>query len=447
MFNKFARFWTTFFGSVIKKMYERFFPPPEKRLEQPWRDVLRINMLAIFVNKLNNLVNSEATFEVVSDSAQTDRLKELCKDVESKRFQIADNMLADGDYFIFPATNRNGQIIHSYLTQSQVRILDTDSDEIREAYGIIDWFKDDRSRVFYLVRHHILDDAGTLTISYDAYDESGKTVEVEKWADVINQAYLITNANHIGFGRYKSPTSDRGLSPIYGVPLNFGCAEIEKDIFEDYKLLRKEFKNAASKMFVDETIAKTVTDDKGKTEYEVTDNVYTYRPRAGQSGNFVDIYNPTIRSSEHFEKIEADYAAYEQQVGTSRGILTKNETANATATEVKRANADTISLMGRIRTAIDAGNKMTLEADAVFLNIASDLWTYSSDWYDPFEDAGEQWQRLIEGKANGAVETSDITKWLFPQLTAEEVEEKLERIGTSIQNDTETAIDRILAGR
>lgn len=448
MFKKFGQFWVAFFGSVIKKAYNKFFPPKDKGEGQPWRDTSQVNFVAIFVNKLNNLANTEATYEVESDSTQADKLKELCKHIEANRFEVTDNMLADGDYYIFPATNNKGELVHSYLAQGQVCILETDGDEIRDAYGIIQTYEDDRSRVYFLVRHHQLDDSGTLTISYQAYNEIGESVELDMWANVNGNTYTFTNANHIGFGRYKSPVSSRGKEPVYGVPLNYGCADIEKKIFDDLQSLRKELKNAESKLIVDEAIAKETTNEDGRREYTLGENVYTFRPRAGQTGQFIDIYSPQIRTTEHFAVLEADYAMYEQQIGTSRGILTKPEVNyQERVAAIKRANSDTLALIDRIRTAIDKGNKMTLEADAVFLNIAPDLWSYSSDWYDPFEDAAEQWERLKDGKANGAVETADLTKWLFPKLTQKEVEEKLERINSAETTATEDAIDRILAGR
>jgi len=154
-----------------------------------------------------------------------------------------------------------------------------------------------------------------------------------------------------------------------------------------------------------------------------------------------------LRYSEHYSKLIDDMALYEKQVGTSRGILTPNETtAKATATEVKRANADTISLLDKIRTAIDNGNLMTLQADSVFLNISPDLWSYKSDWFDPFEDPAEQWKRLLEAFDRQAAERSDVIGWLFPKLTEKEIEEKLKRINEQAASDTENAIQRMIGG-
>lgn len=447
MFEKFRKFWDVFINS-IKTAYSKSFKEPLPTSEQKWRDANKLNLLVIFVGTLNNLTNVEATFEVASDSILTDRLKELCKDIEQNRFDITSPMLADGDFYIFPATNSRGQLIHTYLTQQQVRILRMDGTEITEAYGIIDWEIGNDNRAIYLLRHHVLEPNGTLIISYSVVNESGNNlgyVDNPKWQDLLGYTTQFANANHIGFGRYKSPTSSRGLSPVYGVPLNFGCAEIEKTIFEDLQLIQDEFRNGKSVIFID---PRNLLRDDEKREYRIPQNVIPIKSRAGQSGSEIDIFNPTLRFSEHYSKLVNDMGLLEKQIGTSKGILTENETAyTATATAVRRSNSDTLALIDKIRNAIDAGNKMTLEADAVFLNISKDLWTYKSDWYDPFEDPSEQWQRLLEAKNNGAAEEKDLIQWIFPKMTEDEVNAKLQAMRDIQKANTNEAIERILNGQ
>ena len=155
IFTKFKNFWVRFWNN-FKEAYNRAVKDPVDVVSQAWRDVDRINFLSFFVGKLNNLCNTEATFEVKSDSTQADRLKELAKDLEDKRFDITGGMLGDGDFYVFPSTNERGELIHSLLSQQQVRIIAVDGDEIREAYGIIDWYIDKKGRTYYLLRKHKL---------------------------------------------------------------------------------------------------------------------------------------------------------------------------------------------------------------------------------------------------------------------------------------------------
>lgn len=444
MFEKLRNFWTAFWNS-IKTAYNKAFKNPLETVVQPWRDILHINLPDIVINKLNNLANSEATFDVISDSALAERLKTLCKSLESKRFDITAGMLADGDYYVFPATDSKGELYHSYLTQERVRITGMDADRITDAYGIIDWTVLSNNNTYYLLRHHSLDERGDLTISYSVTDRNFNTTHLPQWDYIDGETVRFVGANHIGFGRYKSPTSSRGLSPVYGVPVNFGCAEIEKKIAEDLALIDEEFRNGKSVIFTD---PRNLLKDEERKQYRIADNVIPIQQRSGATGSNIDIFNPTLRYSEFYNKLVGDLALYEKQIGTSKGILTDNETtAEATATAVRRANSDTLALLDKIRNAIDEGNEMTLAADAVYLNVAADLWDYQSDWYDPFDDPADQWQRLLDAKQNGAAQARDLIKWLFPRLDDDAVMEKLAAIADEQRQADDAAIDRILSGR
>ena len=171
-------FWSLLWESM-RQAYNKAYKNPATSRVQKWRDITKINLLNIFVGVLNTLANMEATFEVESDSSLAEKLKTLCKDLESKRYDITENMLGDGDYYIFPAHNSKGDIIHTYLTQEQVRIVDMDGEEIKEAFGIIDVYTDKHNRVYFLLRHHKLDNDGTLTISYSTVTDSGKPAYIE----------------------------------------------------------------------------------------------------------------------------------------------------------------------------------------------------------------------------------------------------------------------------
>ena len=443
MFQALKAFWKNFVES-LKTAYNKTFKAPLESATQNWREIENINLLDIVVGKLANLTAIEATFTIESDSAQTDKLKDLLKSLENEKYNLISNMLAAGDAFVMPATDERGELYHRVLSQNEVRILNSKAGKITEAYCIIDYYIDNNNKIYYLLRHHILDDNGTLIISYQTVSDDGKSAYLEKWEYLDDMSYKFSNANHIGFGRYKSPKNSRGMSTVYGVPLNFGCSEIETRIFNDLKLIETEFENGKSKVFADPLI---LMPDSEKNAYRIPDNIYPIKSRAGQQPS-IDIFNPNLRFSEHYSKLVCDLALYEKQIGTSKGILTDNETSyTATATAVKRANADTLALIEKIRAAVDIGNEDTLKADSVFLNISSDLWHYSSDWYDPFEDPSEQWARLLAGQQAGAVETEDLTKWLFPNLSAEEVEQKITNIKANQQTDTDEAINRILQGQ
>jgi hypothetical protein len=93
------------------------------------------------------------------------------------------------------------------------------------------------------------------------------------------------------------------------------------------------------------------------------------------------------------------------------------------------------------------GIKATLEADAVFLNISLDLYTVYIDWYDAFEDTDKQYERIVSAVERGVLEKEDELRWLYPNMTDEEIADKLARISAQAQTNTDQAIENILNGR
>lgn len=446
MLNKIKTFWNNFW-SAIKTAYNQTFKNVPKDNTQSFRDISRINFLAIFVSKLNNLASIESTYDVESDSTQVEPLKELCKDLEAKRFDITSEFLGNGDYWVFPAHTNAGKLFHRYVTQDKVRVLAMDGENITDLIGIIDEYVDENKKTYFLNRRHTLN-GDTLTVETYVTNERNEKVFFEEWQDLNDVAYQFVGANHIGVGRFKSPASSRGLSPVYGVPLNFGCEEIEKTIFNDLEMINKEFERAESKIFADPLILRKGKDKVGQEAWQMPENIFPIDTRGGTSSANIDIFSPAIRYSEYQSKLIDDMKQYEQQVGTDRGFLTPFESGtSATATEIRRANSSTIALLDKIHTAIKNGVEMTLKADAVFLNIAEDLYSLKFDFFDAFTDENEQYQRLANAVDRGVAEKSDELQWLFPNLTAEEREEKLTRIKEENQGNTDLALERILQGQ
>lgn len=415
---------------------------------QKYDDIEHTNWLAMAVSKIANLSCTETTYEVKSDSTLVEPLQDLCKDIENKRFEIVYAMLGTGDCYIFPTIQNNKQLYHTVLGESNVVILDTEGENITKALVILDTYKPPKSsRVFFLIRIHDLDENGTLTLTYDVVDEAGRPQYVEKWQGLKDTATQVVGANHIGFGRYKSPVPNREHCTEYGVPLNFGCSEIEKKLRKYEKMVDTEFENTESRTFADPRNLKIADADIKNSkngEYEMPKGIIPLRMTEGIS-NEIATHSPDIRYEKYRDKIDDLLSDYERQMGLSPGILTENEVmATGTATAVRRSNADTISFINNVQTTLDAGNVMTLEADALFLNIRRDLWEYNSDYYDVFGDSSEQWQRLKEAFDAGAVSVERLTEWLFPKMTEEQIQEEIAKANLRNAANEQSAIERAL---
>lgn len=427
LFEKIRAFWAAFWAYYRGAVGKEYKDPP-KELTQDYRDTDRTNLLSIFVTKIVNLVCNEATVSVESNSTVIEPLTDLAHDLEKSKYEIATEMTAVGDYWVFPATDSAGNLYHRYLTQQEVRILNTEADKLTDIIGVIDKYTDSNDNTYFLVRRHTLE-GNTLTVETYTTDTHYARTYLERWAS-LESSYTLYGAGTIGVGRFKSPTSSRGKSPIYGVPLNYGCKEIEDKIFLDLQQLDDEYALGQSILFADINILlKDEEAAKNSAKWKITERIFPIERRSGDTAPAFDVKSPPIRYQELSQKIEFDMRQFEQVVGADRGFLTPFETGTATtATEIKRANASTIALIEKMRNAMSAGIEMTLQADALFLNIPANAYQVKIDWFDVFEDYTAQYQRLKDAVADGMAEETDLMQWIFPNYTLDELQEKLDRI-------------------
>ena len=302
-----------------------------------------------------------------------------------------------------------------------------------------------KHREYRLVRHHILDENGTLYVYYYTTNESGNEEYLPEWEHYKNDNVMYMNAFNIGVAYFRSPQDSRGLEPVWGVPLNFGCEEVENQIKVARKDLDEEMHLMKAKLFADKSITLARKDELG---YELPEGVYTIQKRMGVDGSLIDEFAPSTRYNDYKQKLNDALQDWENQVGLDRGFLTEQEhTAGATATEIRTANTKTRSFVKKIQSAMFDGIKATLEADAVFLNIPLDLYTVNVDFFDSFADETEQWNRLLQGRENGVVEDEDLITWLFPTLSEQEKADKIARISEKSKLNTDEALNRILQGQ
>ena len=438
-------FWNNFWGFVKKKIDQY---DEEKKLVvkvQDWEDVREYNPLAIANTKLTSLVCDEATVELQTDSTLVQPLIPLAENLEAKRYEICAMMNGKGGCFVTMATGEDGEPYHRIIAPSDVSVYRMLADEMYEVAMVIDK-KIVKHREYRLIRHHILDNNGTLYVYYYTTDKSGNEEYLEEWEHYKDDNVMYLNANHIGLAYFKSPQDSRGLSPVWGVPLNFGCEEVEEEIRTARKDLNEEMKLMKAKLFADKSITMAEKTKEG-ARYDLPEGIYTIQKRAGVDGTLIDEFAPSTRYNDYKQKLIDSKADWEDMVGLDRGFLTEAEhTAGATATEIRTANTKTRSFVKKIQSAMFDGIKATLEADSVFLNIPIDLYSLTVDWFDAFSDEDAQYQRIANAVDRGVLEKEDELRWLYPNMSDEEIAEKLARLEAQKQANTDEAIERILRG-
>ena len=437
-------FWSNFWGFVKKKIDQY---DEEKKIVvkvQDWEDVREYNPLAIANTKLTSLVCDEATVELQTDSTLVQPLIPLAENLEAKRYEICSTMCGKGGVFVTMATGEDNEPYHRIIAPADVSVYRMVADKMYEVAMVIDK-KIVKHREYRLIRHHILDENGTLYVYYYTTDKSGNEEYLAEWEHYKNDNVAYMNAFNIGVAYFRSPQDSRGLSQ-WGVPLNFGCEEVEAKLKKASKDYDEEADLMKAKTFADESIVRKITTKEGE-RFDLPEGIYTIRKKAGVDGTLIDSFSPPTRLADYKQKLIDAKADWEDMVGLDRGFLTEAEhTAGATATEIRTANTKTRSFVKKIQSAMFDGIKATLEADAVFLNIPLDLYEVTVDFFDAFQDETELYNRIVSAVDRGVLEKEDELKWLYPNMTDEEIADKLARIQAQGQVNTDMALERILNG-
>ena len=438
--------WKTFWYN-IKKMGDDGEQTNQINPEvRKWEDINNYNPLDIVVKKLGTLVNDEATIELQSDSNLVEPLKVLCADLEAKRYEICSMMLGKGGCWVTMATNEDTEPYHRIIAPDDVSVYSISADKIYELAMVIDR-KTIKKQKYTLVRHHILDKNGTLFVYYYTLDHLGREVYVEEWEHYKDDNTAFYNANHIGVAYFKSPQDSNGLEPFFGVPLNFACKEEEAKLIKAKQMLFKEMRNAEMKLFADKSITRIEQTEMGNV-YGLPEDVYVIQKKAGVDGGLIDEFAPATRYNDYKQNMIDAGHDYEDRMGLNAGFVTPPEyTAGATATEIRTANVKTISMIKKVQNAMYKGFKEALTVDNILSLIPMDLWNLYVDWYDAFEDTDKQYERIASAVDRGVLEKEDELRWLYPNMTDEEIADKLARISAQAQTNTNQALERILAGQ
>jgi hypothetical protein len=438
-------FWSNFWGFVKKKIDQY---DEEKKIVvkvQDWENITEYNPLAIANTKLTSLVCDEATVELQTDSTLVQPLIPLAENLEAKRYEICAMMNGKGGCFVTMATGEDDEPYHRIIAPADVSVYRMVADKMYEVAMVIDK-KIVKHREYRLIRHHILDENGTLYVYYYTTDKSGNEEYLAEWEHYKNDNVMYMNAFNIGVAYFRSPQDSRGLSQ-WGVPLNFGCEEVENQIKVARNSLDEEMHLMKTKLFADETVARKIGTKDGE-RFDLPEGIYTIRKKAGVDGTLIDEFAPPTRFADYKAKLDLALWDWENQVGLDKGFITEVDPSTApTATQIKNSNVKTRSMVKKIQSAMFDGIKATLEADAVFLNIPLDLYTVMVDWFDAFLDEEAQYNRIASAVDRGVLEKEDELRWLYPNMTDEEIADKLARISAQAQTNTDQAIENILNGR
>ena len=371
-----------------------------------YTDISKINFNAIFSNKLATLATSDSTAEIAADNKRAELLNNALQDVWDKLKKTTASALGVGGCILVPYVSE-GKILFNTVKQNRMMINGRNGDKITGATILADSVVINNNLYYRFTNYTV--EGNTLYITNKTTNASGGTAVVEQWENIPDMA--ISNVDRALFGFIKSPVDNRKSMDDYGVPITYGCGEIMEDIRECLKQIRKEYKLKGVRLQVDD---RTLDKDPKTGKPILKDNLFMMGH--SEKGELFNIFDPEIRDSSFYARLNNLFELLEKQVGTSKGILTAPETHGATATEIRAAVADTFAMVGDIRKAIEKGIEDYIYACDVLANYYNltppGEYEIKYDWsYAMVESTNETWQQMKDLQGIGGLSKAELRAW------------------------------------
>lgn len=385
-----------------------------------------INYNAIFSNKLANYVINDSTMDITGENARVDLLNKTGQSMWKKAKKMTSMGFGYGGVIIVPYV-RGGKIYYNLVPQNRVTIDEIDGDLITGATvlaekktigGSLD------SKTYMRWTNYQVKN-GNITITQQFSDEKGNKIPAPEFWKNIQEVQVITGVDRVLFGYLKSPVNNRNASDTYGVPITYGCDATINEIKETLRQMVREYDLKQAFVGADATMFN------GKDALPLNG---LFKKIDSGDDSFFEVFDPQFR--DYTTRLQELYRRLESEIGTSKGILSDVQTANATATEIKRSMYDTFTIVDDMRSNIEKAMEDFFYACNVLAN-AYNLspqgeYELAFDWsYGLIEDPQQEFSQMMQAESKGIVSKVEIRQWLNPDETLEEAEEKIKEIEES----------------
>ena len=388
----------------------------------------KINFCAIFSNKLSKYVTSQSKITIEEKNVRSKLLNSAIKKVWAKMQKIVARTFGTGGIVIIPRVS-NGKIIFDLISQNRISLNKIEGEDILDATILSDIKTINQfsiTKTYYRWTNYKIEN-NNCVITQKYTNSSGETIEKPEFWENIQDELVITNCDRVLFSMLKSPIDNRKTSDLYGVPITYGCESTISEIHECLKQIAREFN--LKEAFVGADVSMF------KGEGALPSNGLYRKVNSGED-EFWEVFDPAIRDSSYYNRLQELYARLEKEIGTSEGILTKPNTQNATATEIKKALYDTFVIVDNMRTNIEK----TIEELMYACNVLANAYKLSPqgeyqvvyDWsYELLENSQETFNQLQSGESKGVIKKVELRQYLKPNETIEEAQKAIEEIEKS----------------
>ena len=403
-----------------------------------YESIDNINFNAIFSNKLANYTVSDSNMNIEGDNPRTELLNLIGNSMWKKGKKITSMAFGYGGVFIVPYVKGN-KLFYNLVPQNRVTIDVTEGDLITGATILAERKEITRgvgqTKTYIRWTNYRLEN-GNCVIEQKFSDETGQEIPApDFWKNIVLKQ-TITNVDRALFGFVKSPINNRKTNDKYGVPVTYGCEATISEIKETMKQLLDEFRLKRPFVGADATMFN------GNNALPING---LFKKIDSTSDDFFEVFDPAFRS--YTERLQELYKRLEDEIGTSRGIISDMQTQNATATEIKRALYDTFNIVDDMRSNLEKGLEDFFYACNVLANAynlsAQGDYEVSFEWsYSLIEDTQTEWSQLSYANNKGIISDVELRQWLKPDETLEESQKAIDEI-----KEQEPSIDDMLGTR
>ena len=395
--------------------------------EAQYRDIKDINLTGWVANRIANIVVSDCDIAVEGKNARAGLLDAAMQTCAARLKQIVIRALAVGGVVLKPYIY-GGRLYADILPQNRFVVIKQAGEIITAAGLVAEVFTRD-NRTYTRIEYHQLEN-GNYTITQKGIENQREVPldSVPEWAAIPPQQ-TITGVEQMLFGLVLCPTDPRGdVNSAYGVPVTYGQDKLRRNILELLNEFQREFKDKG--VFVG--ISDLLFDGDNRLP---ADGIY--RKLKTEDENFFEVFSPDIRAQAYIDGINFQLGLLEKAIGVNKGVLTDMETADATATAIKRSSFDTWALVDDARTNVETGLKQLLYAFDVYANVAgltpAGEYGLKAEWdYSLREDSTERFSQLQEGTASGYIAPWEARAWVMdetPEQARANMPEMAELVG------------------
>jgi A118 family predicted phage portal protein len=399
-----------------------------------YESIDNINFNAIFSNKLANYTVSDSNINILGKNKRVDLLNMIGQSMWKKAKKITSMAFGYGGVILVPYV-KGGKIYYNLVPQNRLTIDTMDGELITGATVLAEkkTIGSNSNTKVYLRWTNYQIQNGNMVITQQYSDEKGNKIPAPDFWKDIQEVRTITNVDRVLFGYIKSPINNRKANDKYGVPITYGCdatileiRETMKQIIREYEL-KEVFVGADATMF------------NGKDGLSANG---LYKKIDSGRDDFFEVFDPQFR--DYTTRLQELYKRLEHEIGTSYGILSEVNTAQATATEIKRSMYDTFTICDDMRSNVEKGlddffYACNVLANAFNLSPQGD-YEVSYEWsYSLLEDTQTEWSQMTWAENKGIMSKVELRQWLKPDETLEESQKAIEEIA-----EQEPSVDDLL---